>query len=115
MNDIRPGNSSRIQARLARLLEGLRGSGAERIYLVGSAARGEADDLSDLDVVVIMRTPLAFFDRLSALGRLIPPAAGGVDLLAYTPDEFDAMRRDGNAFAEMVAEEGQLIYERAKD
>jgi len=25
------------------------------------------------------------------------------------------MRRDGNAFAEMVAEEGQLIYERAED
>lgn len=73
------------------------------------------DDLSDLDVVVIMRTPLAFFDRLHELGRLIPPAAGGVDLLAYTPDEFDAMRRDGNAFAEMVAEEGQVIYERAQD
>jgi predicted nucleotidyltransferase len=112
MHDWTSGNSLRVQTRLARLLEGLRGCGAERIYLFGSAARGEADDLSDLDVVVILRTSLPFFDRLLALARLIPPAAGGVDLLAYTPDEFEAMQRDGNAFAEMIVEEGQLIYDR---
>jgi predicted nucleotidyltransferase len=108
-------NTPRVQARLARLLEGLRGCGAERIYLFGSAARGEADDLSDLDVVVILRSALPFFDRLRELARLIPPAAGGVDLLAYTPDEFEAMQRDGNAFAEMVLDEGQLIYGRPQD
>ena len=68
-----------------------------------------------LDVVVILRTALPFFDRLRDLARLIPASAGGVDLLAYTPDEFEAMRRDGNAFAETVVEEGRVIYERAQD
>ena len=104
------GNTPQIQARLVRLLEGLRGCGAERIYLFGSAARGEADELSDLDVVVILPSALPFFERLRQLARLIPPEAGGVDLLAYTPDEFQAMQRDGNAFAEMVQAEGQLVY-----
>jgi len=35
-----------------------------------------------------------------------------VDLLVYTPEEFAAMRRAGNAFAEMIVEEGCLLYGR---
>jgi predicted nucleotidyltransferase len=104
------GNTPQVQARLACLLEGLRGCGAQRIYLFGSAARGEADNLSDLDIVVILPSALPFFDRLQELARRIPAAAGAVDLLAYTPGEFEAMQRDGNAFAEMVQDEGRLIY-----
>lgn len=103
-------NCPRVRQRLARLIEGLRKSGADRAYLFGSAARGEADEFSDLDVVVIVQTPLPFFERLTAIARCLPPDTGAVDLLACTSDEFDAMRRDGNAFAEMIAEEGQLIY-----
>jgi hypothetical protein len=30
----------------------------------------------------------------------------------YTPAEFAAMQKDGNAFAEMIIEEGRLIYAR---
>jgi len=37
---------------------------------------------------------------------------GGVDVLVYTPKEFAEMRREGNAFAEMILEEGALIYDR---
>jgi hypothetical protein len=37
---------------------------------------------------------------------------GGVDILVYAPEEFAAMREQGNAFAEMVVEEGRLIYGR---
>jgi shikimate 5-dehydrogenase len=59
---------------------------------------------------VILPSALPFFDRLQELARRIPAAAGAVDLLAYTPGEFEAMQRDGNAFAEMVQDEGRLIY-----
>jgi len=34
-----------------------------------------------------------------------------VDILVYTPNEFAVMRREGNAFAEMIAEEARLIYD----
>lgn len=84
----------------------------ERIYLFGSWARGEADDLSDLDLVVVADTMLPFFDRLKAAAALLPETIGAADILVYTPDEFDSMRRNGNAFAELVAEEGRLIYAR---
>jgi hypothetical protein len=42
--------------------------------------------------------------------RLLPPDIGAVDVLVYTPTEFAAMLADGNAFAEMLVEEGKLIH-----
>jgi uncharacterized protein len=96
--------------RIRALVEALRAYGPDRVYLFGSSARGEADDLSDLDVVVIKRTTQGFFERLREVGKLLPAAIGGVDMLVYTPEEFEMMLQDGNAFAEMVAEEGLLIY-----
>ncbi len=96
--------------RIDKLREALRAYEPERVYLFGSVARGEDDELSDLDVVVIKRTPAPFFDRLREVAHLLPASLGGVDILVYTPEEFAAMQRDGNAFACMVAEEGRLIY-----
>ncbi len=39
----------------------------------------------------------------------MPAALGGMDLLVSTPAEFAAMRRAGNACAEMIVEEGCLL------
>ena len=44
------------------------------------------------------------FDRLSQVVSLLPAGIGGVDVLVYTPEEFAAMQREGNAFAEMILE-----------
>jgi len=100
----------RIQRKIDQILAALRPYEPERIYLFGSAAFGEADALSDIDVVVIMRSELSFLDRLRQVGRSLPAEVGGIDILVYTPDEFASMQREGNAFAEMVTEEGRLIY-----
>ncbi len=81
----------------------------ECVYLFGSWARGEADELSDLDVVLIKRTTPPFFERLREARRLVPAALGGVDLLVYTPEAYAARRRAGNACAEMIVEEGCLL------
>lgn len=99
-----------LGSKLRRFLDSLRSYEPERIYLFGSWARGEQDDLSDLDIVVIKRTSLPFLERLREVAKYFPPKSGGVDVLVYTPEEFEAMRRDGNAFAEMIVEEGLLVY-----
>jgi hypothetical protein len=43
------------------------------------------------------------------VAELLPAEVGGVNLLVYTPEEFAAMRREGNAFAEMIAEEARVL------
>jgi len=99
-----------FKARIDKLLEVLRPYEPERVDLFGSAAREEADELSDLDLVVIKRTSLPFFERLREVAKLLPAGTGGVDVLVYTPEEFLRMQQEGNAFAELIAEEARLIY-----
>jgi predicted nucleotidyltransferase len=97
--------------RIAGLVERLKQYQPEKIYLFGSWARGEGDSLSDVDLVIIKKTDAPFFDRLKDAGRFLPKNVS-VDILVYTPDEFGKMQSSGNAFAQMIAEEGQLVYER---
>ncbi len=49
------------------------------------------------------------------MARLLPAETGGAGILVYTPEEFAAMRSEGNAFAEMIAEEARLISDRKED
>ncbi len=94
---------------LGELCRRLVAGGAQRIYLFGSYARGEADEDSDADLVVIQDTPLPFFDRLRAAWACADPD-WPVEILVYTPAEFETMQREGNAFAETVVEEGVVLY-----
>ena len=98
--------------RIRRLVDALRPYQPERIYLFGSHARGEADELSDVDLVIIKQTSHPFWDRLREVGRLLPVELGAVDALVYTPEEFATMLTQGNAFAEMIAAERQVLYGR---
>jgi predicted nucleotidyltransferase len=98
-----------------RIVQALRPYQPQRIHLFGSAARGECDELSDVDLVIIKETERPFLDRLSEVAALLPPDVGGVDLLVYTPAEFSEMAARGNAFVEMVLEEGRVIYDGQAD
>jgi len=49
------------------------------------------------------------------VASLLPAGTEAVDVLVYTPEEFATMRREGNAFAEMIAEEARLIYGREEN
>ena len=101
-----------MQRKINRVIEALQPYKPEKIYLFGSLARGEGDDLSDLDIVVIKRTRVRFLDRLRQVAGLLPLSLGGIDILVYTPQEFARMQKEGNAFVEMILDEGKLIYGR---
>lgn len=102
----------RRRQRIPQLLAALRPYQAERMYLFGSWARGGEDELSDIDIVLIKQTEQPFFVRLQEISRLLPSDIGGVDILVYTPQEFTEMLAQGNVFAEMIVEEGRLLYDR---
>jgi predicted nucleotidyltransferase len=96
-----------------QLVDLLRRYDPDRVYLFGSQARDEADDMSDIDIVIIMPTKLPFLDRIRRIAKRLPISLGAVDLLVYTPEEWRQMQLDGNAFAETIVEEGKVIYEKS--
>jgi uncharacterized protein len=102
----------RLRKKISKIIEALQPYKADKIYLFGSWAHGEGDEFSDLDLVVIKHTRAHFLRRLQKAASLLPSSLGGVDIMVYTPQEFARMRKEGNAFVEMILEEGKLIYDR---
>ena len=80
--------------------------GVEKIILFGSQARGEADEMSDLDLIVIQKTEKGFVDRLASV-PLLPVHA---DVFVYTPAEFELMREHENPFIMSALEHAKIIY-----
>ena len=84
----------------------------EKVILVGSLARNEGDEYSDLDLVIIKDTEKRFVERLIEVARIVGVEFGKVDILVYTPEEFKKMKETGNPFIEQVLREGRVIYEK---
>jgi len=103
---------------LGELAERVRGplevAGAERAIVFGSWARGEADGYSDLDLVVVLDTDLPRLERANQLRAVLDAAVIPVDLLVFTPAEFErGMKRRLDVF-DAIAREGVTIHERRK-
>ena len=73
--------------------------------MFGSVARGEADEWSDLDLVVIADTDRTFFERFRDFAGLYE-VWPRLDLIVYTSAEFERMVDEGNPFLLRVIEEG---------
>ena len=85
--------------------------GARRAVLFGSYGRGDADEYSDIDLVIIKETQTPFLERYKEFPGLFDAVRKALEVLVYTPDEFDAMRDRGNPFISKVIEDGVVIYE----
>ena len=102
-----------LQQKIRWLLEDLKEYQPEKVILFGSAARGDTDPLSDLDVVIIKRTHEGFVQRGIEAARLVRCEVAPIDLFVYTPEEFQRMLEDENPFIEKVLSEGKVLYEKA--
>lgn len=83
---------------LAALRPLLSEKGARAAYLFGSHARGTADAHSDIDVIVVAPTDLPPVERFRDYLPAILAAGVGVDLLVYTPEEFERMKQEERPF-----------------
>lgn len=77
---------------LQELRQALQGR-CESAWLFGSFARGAERPGSDLDLLVVTNTDKPFLERAREFDHLwnVFPA---IDLLVYTPDEFQMLNRD---------------------
>ena len=85
---------------------------AERVVLFGSHARGEANENSDVDLMIIADSNLPRFKRSRKLYTLLKPYPFAMDLLVYTPQEVEKGKRSDVTFISMVLKEGKTLYVR---
>ena len=83
---------------LAALGPLLREHSAHSAWLVGSRARGDAAPDSDIDVILVAPSDRPFLERFRDYLPAILAVGVGVDLLVYTPEEFDRMRTEERPF-----------------
>ena len=114
-------NSARVQARRALLERELSRwlplliahEQPDKIILFGSYCTGQVGEWSDLDMVIIKSTPAAFLDRTRQVLMLLKPRVG-VDVLVYTPQEFEHLSRERAFLREEILTKGKVIYERGR-
>jgi predicted nucleotidyltransferase len=98
--------------RFEKVVQCLKKYNPEKIIVFGSYSRGDLDEYSDLDFVVIKKTKKRFLRRLIEVAKLIDNNLGDVDVFVYTPEEFRRMIEWENPFIENVLNEGRVIYEK---
>jgi predicted nucleotidyltransferase len=103
-----------LQQVLQRLVGILKASrNTEKIVLFGSLSSGTVREDSDLDLVVVEQTASPFWQRQREMRRRLRPRIG-VDLLVYTPAEFEQLCRERPFFRDEVVAKGKVIYEQSQ-
>ena len=85
---------------------------AESVILFGSHARGEADEQSDVDLMIIAESDLPRFKRSRELYKLLRPHPFAMDLLVYTPKEIEKGKKSPVSFVSTALREGKTLYVR---
>ena len=83
----------------------------EKVILFGTLAKGSVHEWSNIDLVVVERTHLPFFQRIKKVRKLLQPKVG-MDIMVYTPEEFDQLCADRPFFKEEIIGKGEVVYER---
>jgi predicted nucleotidyltransferase len=103
-----PQLSERLSGALAR-------AGAQRAVAFGSYARGTADAFSDLDLAVVLETTAPRLERPRLLDELYRAIPLPLDLLVFTPGEFEEGCRGRMDVFDRIVGEGVTVYERPSD
>lgn len=85
-----------------------------QILLIGSYASGNQNKNSDLDLLIVKDSDLprhrrAFSIRKSLIGNGIP-----LDILVYTPDEFESEKNENYSFLNSALKNARLLYDQSE-
>lgn len=82
---------------------------AHKVIAFGSVARGDPDDWSDLDLIIVAETARPFLERFKDFAGLYD-VWPRLDLLIYTPAEFDRMVAEENPLVLHALREGLVLH-----
>lgn len=80
-----------------------------RVIVFGSYARGDADEGSDLDIMVVERDVPSKGDEMLRLNRAIGWIGKGVDVLVYSEEEFKRRSQVPGTAPYWASREGKVI------
>ena len=105
----RPSGDDPVLAEIVRRLVGL--YRPDRIYLFGSAARGDAGPDADYDFMVVVpdNTPPEIRDT-KAVFKVLFDIPAPIDVLVWTRQEFDKRLHLRVSFPSTIVREGKLLY-----
>jgi len=84
----------------------------QKIVLFGSYASGHPTADSDLDLLIIMDTPVPRHKRATPIHLLFRPAPCAMDILVYTPEEIRYWKGTVNHVVTEALASGEVMYER---
>lgn len=81
---------------------------AVRVILFGSAARGDATEHSDIDLLVVAETSERFYERMGSALAVVRDISRGLPLapIVVTPGELSARLARGDQFMQEIVEAG---------
>jgi predicted nucleotidyltransferase len=84
----------------------------EKVILFGSYAYGNPTPESDVDLLVIMHTPLKQAEQSVRICQAIEYHFG-LDLIVHTPETLERRLKLGDQFLAEIVRKGKVLYERA--
>ncbi len=100
-----------LRTRIEEALQKSNFAGA-RIILFGSRVRGNSDQYSDFDVLVVIDRPLKFNDKINILGEIYHKLRGfpyAVDIILKTNQEYEVEKEMvGTLINSLVREKGEI-------
>jgi predicted nucleotidyltransferase len=84
----------------------------EKVLLFGSYAYGTPRPASDVDLLVVMNTPLRSRQQRLEISRALSPRPFPLDIIVRTPQELEERLAMGDLFLQEVIARGKVLYER---
>ncbi len=97
----------KIQAAVERLVAAAQPT---KIILFGSQARGDADDRSDVDLLVIKPHVADRYEELVALDRALAGLIMPIDILLVSEVEFEERAEQPGTVERAARKEGHVLY-----
>lgn len=88
------------------------GYSPDKIILFGSYAKGNPNENSDLDFLLIKESDLPRPQRIMQVRKLIYGAMIPIDLIVYTQAEIEESMKSQFGFVSDILKTGRILYER---
>lgn len=106
----------RLEKILFEIVEAIKAKYApERIILYGSFAYGVPDENSDIDLLIIKKTPEKPLDRMALVHRIVDirdSSYPAFSPLVLTPEEIKQRLEIGDQFIQEILTRGEVLYAR---